>query len=221
MSTQQSKTYMSVAETAKLVRKALKAEFPGTKFSVRSDSYAGGASIRVRWTDGPLETQVKAVTSLYNGATFDGMIDLKEYHDSILVDEHGNPRVVHFGADFIFTDRDVSPERIRMYWREIERFAGQKFEKPTTPYGAGPEAKIHPDKAQHGQTSIGVQTHTYDETIPGQLHTATDYPEHVRTLAERIGRVRPWHNKPCPGGDGTYCPGCGRYQGDHRAPHKH
>jgi len=45
--------YVSVAETAKLVRAALKAAFPGITFSVRSKSYSMGASISVRWTDGP------------------------------------------------------------------------------------------------------------------------------------------------------------------------
>lgn len=38
------KTYQSCAETAKLLRQALKESFPGVKFSVRSSTYAGGAS---------------------------------------------------------------------------------------------------------------------------------------------------------------------------------
>lgn len=71
--------YLSCAETAKLVRAALKTGFPGVKFSVRSSSYAGGASIDVTWTDGPQEKTVKAVTDAYSGADFDGMIDLKTY----------------------------------------------------------------------------------------------------------------------------------------------
>jgi hypothetical protein len=37
--------YLSCAETAKLVRAALKESFPGVKFSVKSSTYAGGASI--------------------------------------------------------------------------------------------------------------------------------------------------------------------------------
>jgi hypothetical protein len=45
--------YLSCAETAKLVRKVLKTAFQGVKFSVRSDTYSGGASIDIRWTDGP------------------------------------------------------------------------------------------------------------------------------------------------------------------------
>ena len=46
--------YVSTTDTAKLVRAALKKAFastyPGVKFSVRSDRYADGASVRVTWT---------------------------------------------------------------------------------------------------------------------------------------------------------------------------
>ncbi|WP_338423309.1 LPD29 domain-containing protein, partial [Xylella fastidiosa] len=45
--------YLTCAETAKLVRKALKESFPDIKFSVKSSNYSGGASIRVSWIDGP------------------------------------------------------------------------------------------------------------------------------------------------------------------------
>lgn len=41
------KRYVSVADMAKELRKALKAAFPGQKFSVTSKSYSGGASIHV------------------------------------------------------------------------------------------------------------------------------------------------------------------------------
>ncbi len=43
-------TYWTVAETAKLIRKALKETFPGQKFSVTTDTYSMGASINVSWT---------------------------------------------------------------------------------------------------------------------------------------------------------------------------
>jgi hypothetical protein len=102
--------YVSVTDTAKLLRGALKAAFPKVTFSVRSSKYAGGASIDVGWTDGPTEAQVKAVTELYRGATFDGMQDLKEYHSTLLGAPDGSVREVHFGADFIFTNRTASPE---------------------------------------------------------------------------------------------------------------
>lgn len=107
------KDYLSCAETAKLVRKALRANFPELParfFSVRSDTYSGGASIDVSWMDGPTVQEVREVTALYEGSTFDGMQDLKTPHSSILTDENGELREVHFGADFIFTHRDHSLE---------------------------------------------------------------------------------------------------------------
>lgn len=39
--------YLSCAETAKLIRQALKEAFPDMKFGVRSKTYSGGASIDV------------------------------------------------------------------------------------------------------------------------------------------------------------------------------
>ena len=129
------KTYLTVTETAKLVRAALKKAFPGTKFSVRSDSYSGGASIRVRYTDGPKSKDVEKVAKRYAGASFDGMIDLKYHHEHFLCpdgtvvwardfghsyandsnirtldDMPPGTKVVSFGADYVFVDRDLSDE---------------------------------------------------------------------------------------------------------------
>ena len=113
------KRYMTCAETAKLIRGALKAAHPGTRFSVRSDTYAGGASIRVRWTDGPTRDAVEKTARMYEGASFDGMIDLKSYHDSVLVGPDGTPEVVHFGADFVFTDREESDAFVQSLYPRV------------------------------------------------------------------------------------------------------
>ena len=95
--------YISCTDTAKLVRKALKKNFPNVKFSVRSSSYSGGASIDVSWTDGPVSQRVDKVIKPFAGSTFDGMIDLKSYVDS---EYEGKP--VHFAADYVFSQRDIS-----------------------------------------------------------------------------------------------------------------
>ncbi len=98
--------YLSCAETAKLLRQALKESFPAVKFSVRSSVYAGGASIRVGWIDGPTSKTVESVSGRFSGSYFDGMIDYKgsRYHEL-----DGSP--VSFGADFIFTERKLSKVR--------------------------------------------------------------------------------------------------------------
>lgn len=95
--------YISCTETAKLIRVELKTHFPGIKFSVRSRSYAGGASIDVEWLDGPAEPDVEKVTRIFVGSTFDGMIDLRSY-----VDAEWNGEQVHFGADHVMCNRKMS-----------------------------------------------------------------------------------------------------------------
>ena len=92
--------YLSCAETAKLVRAALKESFPGVKFSVKSSVYSGGASINIRYENGPTYKQVKEVASMFEGAYFDGMTDYKGSNYGSL---DGNE--VRFGADFIFVNR--------------------------------------------------------------------------------------------------------------------
>lgn len=68
--------YIDTAETAKLIRARLKAEFPKTKFSVRISRYAGGSSIYVNWTDGPTSKRVNQEIGGFNNTHFDGMIDM-------------------------------------------------------------------------------------------------------------------------------------------------
>lgn len=119
------------AETATLMRPVLKASFPGTKFSVRSDTYAGGASIRVAWTDGPTSAEVEAVAGLFSGATFDGMQDLKSYHDSVVVTADGEPMVVSYGADFVFCNRTLSEALVAKAEDEFKETFGFSY----VPYG--------------------------------------------------------------------------------------
>jgi len=122
------KEYISVTDTAKLARRILAQKFPGTKFSVRSSKYSGGASISIHWTDGPAESEVEPFVRQYEGADFDGMVDLKVYNSHYLLEDgpsliaHAEGtngslseidnrlpvsglREVSFGADFIFCTR--------------------------------------------------------------------------------------------------------------------
>lgn len=94
----------SSTETAKLVRLKLREKFPGVKFGVRTKKYSGGSSIRVKWMDGPTTKEVDSVIQYFEGATFDGMIDLKSYVTK--EDENGNK--IRFGADYVNTDRSYS-----------------------------------------------------------------------------------------------------------------
>jgi Large polyvalent protein associated domain 29 len=123
--------HFTCAETAKLVRQALKEAFPGMKFSVRSHTYSGGASINISWIDGPNSVQVEAVADTFKAAYFDGSID---YQGSIYHMVDGQQ--VHFGADFIFCRREHSDEAIqaaidRVYRRLEGNFKQDGIEKPT------------------------------------------------------------------------------------------
>jgi hypothetical protein len=157
--------YLSCAATAKLVRAALKKAFPGIKFSVRSDVYSGGASIRVKWTDGPSNKAVKAVAGVYAGGGFDGMIDMAYHVEAWLMPdgsasfgsspgttgsrgvyspyEHEAPapgaKKVRFGADYVFCDKEYSVET---YTAAVERVCadyGVEIPKITvSDYGGSP-----------------------------------------------------------------------------------
>lgn len=95
--------YIPVTETAKMIRTALKQAFPEVKFSVKTSKYAGGSSINVNWTDGPLTKQVEPIAQAFQGGYFDGMTDYKGHHTKAL---DGEP--VSFGGDFVFTQREWS-----------------------------------------------------------------------------------------------------------------
>lgn len=145
--------YISTTETAKLIRAQLKAAFPGQKFSVRSDKYAGGSSITVGWTDGPTTKQVDTVTSIFSGSHFDGMIDLKTHNrhwlnpdgtvsiahaggqGSTRPDHYGdaptpNSKLVSISADHVFTNREISPEWKAKVFRTFSETTGYYLGDP-------------------------------------------------------------------------------------------
>lgn len=131
--------YIAVAETAKLVRAALKRAFPAVKFSVRSQSYAGGSCANIGWTDGPTDSRVSAIVARFSGVGFDSSTDCRTYHDSVLLPdgslgERGadgrlpaGAELVHF-APSISTRRDDSPERETTIRLAIEAFIGRPLE---------------------------------------------------------------------------------------------
>jgi hypothetical protein len=95
--------YVSAADTAKLIRRDLKAAYPDVKFSVRLHN----SSIRVEWTNGPIS--VSEIVDRYEGRTFDAMIDLAS--PRYTVDETGEE--VHYGAHYVFQTRNFSEELLQ------------------------------------------------------------------------------------------------------------
>lgn len=127
-------TYLSCSETAKLIRKALKENFPSQKFSVRSSVYSMGASIDVSWTDGIPHDEVNKIIKQFEGAGFDGMIDYKYYIDhwmmpdgSVIIAKsegtthgssinnakpHPDAKKVSLGSDYVFANRTISEDKL-------------------------------------------------------------------------------------------------------------
>lgn len=89
------------AAAAKAIRAELKAAFPTVKFSVTSESYTGGNSVRVEYTDGPAFATVQAIVDRYVYGSFDGMTD--SYN---MKAERSELPQVKFG----FTKRNMSEE---------------------------------------------------------------------------------------------------------------
>ncbi len=112
---------LTAAETAKLVRKALAAQFPETTFSVRSKHYSGGASVDIEYTDGPALKLVNEIVKQFEGCGFDPMQDLKTYNAPRML----NGEEVTFGADYVqVTSRHFSARHLkRAQGRICKRFA--------------------------------------------------------------------------------------------------
>ncbi|HXG72799.1 MAG TPA: LPD29 domain-containing protein [Gemmatimonadaceae bacterium] len=72
----------SQALAAAAIRKQLKTAYPHTTFRVTSDSFAGGDSVSIHWTDGPTADQVEAIADKHQYGHFDGSIDMYEYSNS-------------------------------------------------------------------------------------------------------------------------------------------
>ena len=70
------------AEVAQTIRKELKEKFPGVKFSVRSESFTGGNSIDIYYTNGVPEDEVRKLVNKYESGHFDGMTDCYNYYSN-------------------------------------------------------------------------------------------------------------------------------------------
>ena len=82
------------SDRAKLVRTALKAKWPKVKFSVTSQTYSGGGTVRVRWFDGPTGKQVERIAGQFETKGFDGSIDLAHSRDLWLAPD-GSASIAH------------------------------------------------------------------------------------------------------------------------------
>lgn len=161
--------YINTTDTAKLIRARLKGAFPNVKFSVRSDKYAGGSSIRVYWQDGPTTAMVDAIVKPYAGSGFDGMIDMKFSYEAFLTADGraffaqtagtaGSMGVysaekafkptpdaerVRFGVDFVFAERRYSRDFLERAQAAAQRKLGFTFKVETNSYDGSAYAETY------------------------------------------------------------------------------
>lgn len=165
--------YLSAAATAKLIRAALKKAFPKVVFGVRSKTYSMGASIDVSWTDGPPPIAVDAIVKPFSGASFDAMEDLKSHHDywlmpdgSVSRTEQPGGRLVHSSADFVFTQRRVTPALLLRVRARLEHHG-------------------YPVEVIEVRTSADGSGYTFQTTFDREVTRGFDMEREMRTATSR------------------------------------
>lgn len=94
-----SKRYIKSTEVAVLIRRDLANKYPGFKFSVKTEKYSGGATIKVAWEDGPTSTEVQELLFKYASVrTSLRMDDSVDYVRHWLV-----------GGDIVASDTEPAP----------------------------------------------------------------------------------------------------------------
>ena len=112
-----------------MIRQSLKESFPGHKFSVRSSTYSGGASINVNWIDGPQTLAVEKIAKTFQGSYFDSSQD---YKGSVYHMLDGKP--VSFASDHVFCDRQYSDSQIERAIDLCSRKYRKNWEDATIEY---------------------------------------------------------------------------------------
>jgi Large polyvalent protein associated domain 29 len=100
------------AHVASIIRRELKDKFPGIKFSVTSDTFSMGDSVRISFDKGrnaPACTAVEAVVKKHQAGKFNGMEDIYEY-----TNKTGGPTVkfVTVQDDYPHSVRDAVHTRL-------------------------------------------------------------------------------------------------------------
>lgn len=101
---------LTVKETAAALRKALKAAFPGVKFSVVMSRGTAYGWMSCSWTDGPRTEDVNAICAMHTDRSWNGMTDSYDSTNGAAVTENG--QVITFSCCGINTHRHISDAAI-------------------------------------------------------------------------------------------------------------
>lgn len=66
------------AKASKMIKQILTREYPGIKFSVRSENFANGSAVRISWVDGVPEKEIESFANQFQYGHFNSMEDLYE-----------------------------------------------------------------------------------------------------------------------------------------------
>jgi hypothetical protein len=112
---------LSPQDTAKILRKQLRAAFPGVKFSLRMSRGTAWGSYSLSWTGGPSVAEVDAIALPFEGKKFDGMTDSTSYVDRpVLIDENGEGWLSGIGYLSTYRQRaDDEPEPEPATWCQL------------------------------------------------------------------------------------------------------
>ncbi len=86
---------LTARQTARRIRSALRAAFPGTRISLTLARGTASAWMDARWTDGPTAAAVEAVVAPFRSSGADGT---------------GTPEGVRYTCDGVLTHREYSSE---------------------------------------------------------------------------------------------------------------
>lgn len=131
--------YISLTDTANMIRADLKAAYPDVKFSVRTRRFANGTAADITWVDGPTTIQVGHLVGKYEASTFDAMIDLSS--PRYATDENGEQ--IMYGTKYVQWRREYSTEFLqtmvdwatnRWYWTEPPQYEIIPADPPYHPH---------------------------------------------------------------------------------------
>lgn len=128
MTTQPTVRRIDQVTVAKMAVNILKKAFPKTKFTRTTSRYSGGSSVTIYWTDGPTVKQVENLIGHMEGASFDGMQDLKTYHDST---DPATGERIRYANDYMFCTRTITNEAALIAFTALKN----SIELELTPWG--------------------------------------------------------------------------------------
>ncbi|GAA3510068.1 hypothetical protein GCM10022234_00320 [Aeromicrobium panaciterrae] len=115
----------TVKETGQEIRKALKAAFPGVKFSLRGSRGTGYGWFSLSWVDGPTTGQVREITGGFQSSYFDGMDDSNHHIPATMyADPDGVIREHRFSCKGVNGSREYTPEAIAWMDAYIDAHGG-------------------------------------------------------------------------------------------------